>query len=289
MARNRRVCLLLLLRRARRNCQDLLLNLPMSLHLHLHQFSCLHALWHSHHDRLGLPSSLLCVRSDQVPVLVRPPLDPECRAQGGDQLFLVAQQHSDDLSRLQHHVRRPVERHRLLLLALLRDVEEHVLERRHAQLNVNDAEGLPAGLQLLEEVLHDGVVGVGDVEVHVRLGLLCHLDHEGLLEHLLDLDALRKGLAHVVPAADADPVSSSEARLETDAAADAPQPALGHDADAIAEDVCLLHAVGGQHDASVLLGGFDHIPHVPAVDRVHACRRLVQVDDAGVADEGDGD
>ncbi len=64
-------------------------------------------------------------------------------------------------------------------------------------------------------------------------------------------------------------IACSEAILEMHAVAEAPEATLGHDADAVSQDVGLLHAVRGEHDAAVLLGCLDHVPHVPAPKLVY--------------------
>eukprot|EP00955_Chlamydomonas_euryale_P060357 357700-Chlamydomonas_euryale.AAC.1 len=51
---------------------------------------------------------------------------------------------------------------------------------------------------------------------------------------------------------------------------------LRHDCDAVAQDVCLLHGVRGEHNRTADLGLLDDVPHVAAADGVHASGRLIQ-------------
>ena len=72
---------------------------------------------------------------------------------------------------------------------------------------------------------------------------------------------------------------------------DAPEISIDLNGNLGGEGLCFLHGVGSEDDRTLLaLRGDpgDHIPHEPARLRVHACGGLVEENDGGVADHGDG-
>lgn len=72
--------------------------------------------------------------------------------------------------------------------------------------------------------------------------------------------------------------------LEEDCGADAFDLALDHHADPVREHVCLLHGVRGEDDRAGALHLLDQLPHLLPHFRVQAGGRLVQENDARVAD-----
>ena len=64
--------------------------------------------------------------------------------------------------------------------------------------------------------------------------------------------------------------------LEEPRAADAAELAVRHDADAVAQDVGLVHVVRRQEYGPIFLRAGEQIPQLAARERVHAGRRLIQ-------------
>jgi hypothetical protein len=63
-----------------------------------------------------------------------------------------------------------------------------------------------------------------------------------------------------------------------------------HDRQAIAQDLGLLHVVGGQqHRAALRLEPADDVPQGPSCGRIEARRGLVEEDQLRVVDKGKGD
>lgn len=77
--------------------------------------------------------------------------------------------------------------------------------------------------------------------------------------------------------------------LQKQRAARALNLALGHDSNSVAENVGLVHVMRGEYNNLITLILLQHFPKPPPRRRVHARGRLVEHDDLGVADHGDGD
>ena len=104
------------------------------------------------------------------------------------------------------------------------------------------------------------------------------------LRRLLRLD---DDLAAVAPVADLRPSSAARElrrRAERD---DLP---LAHDGDTVGELLSLVEVVRGQENRLPQLAQrADHVPRRPARRRIEPCRRLVEEEDLGVADEPEGE
>mmetsp|Transcript_8996 Transcript_8996/g.23573 ORF Transcript_8996/g.23573 Transcript_8996/m.23573 type:complete len:1237 (-) Transcript_8996:2932-6642(-) len=89
---------------------------------------------------------LLGVQGDEAAILVSAPLDRESDALGGGQGLLGAEEDRHLLPIVQRDVCKLVVGPRFLDLTVLRDAEEHVLEGRHLELHILDAELPPPGV-----------------------------------------------------------------------------------------------------------------------------------------------
>mmetsp|Transcript_20735 Transcript_20735/g.65201 ORF Transcript_20735/g.65201 Transcript_20735/m.65201 type:complete len:609 (-) Transcript_20735:3142-4968(-) len=87
---------------------------------------------------------------------------------------------------------------------------------------------------------------------------------------------------------DVELVVGAERVLEVLEGAEAAELALDHDGDAVAEGLDLLHEVRGEDDGAGLHGGAEDVPEVASGDGVEAGGGLVEEDESGVADDGDG-
>jgi hypothetical protein len=134
---------------------------------------------------------------------------------------------------------------------LLVDLQEHILKVRHGDTVGSDVELVKSLIKSLEEATE---------VLCLRLR-----DHEG------------------------DLVADTEAVLEEEGAADALKGALAHNADAVTEDISLIHVMGSENNNSVFLVALEHVPKVAPGTQVHAGGRLVQEDKSRPATESDRD
>jgi len=168
-----------------------------------------------------------------------------------------------------------------------RDLQEDLLEIRDA-----GAVGLDPQFNLLRVDLreeHRELVCRG--EGHLDEQLLADSRHDlGLIAHhglhrLQDL-AVDGGALRVL--GEGDDVAAAEPLLQKVRGAAARQLALGHDRDAVAEGVCLVHVVRRQAQDVSCAPALQRVPHAAARERVHATRRLVEDHQIGLRKECEG-
>mmetsp|Transcript_15944 Transcript_15944/g.46132 ORF Transcript_15944/g.46132 Transcript_15944/m.46132 type:complete len:547 (+) Transcript_15944:46-1686(+) len=82
-----------------------------------------------------------------------------------------------------------------------------------------------------------------------------------------------------------DAVACPEAVLQEQGRPATLQDAIRHDRNPVAENVCLVHEVGRQHNDAILADALDHVPRRAPAEGVHARGRLVEEADAGPTDE----
>ena len=111
-----------------------------------------------------------------------------------------------------------------------------------------------------------GIQALGGSALLLLLGFLL-LDLAHKLEHLALL------------AVDEQVVAAAVDRLQADLRRHAAEDSVAHNADAVAEHVCLLHRVSSQYDGTLALLRAQDVPQLTSVFRVKACRRFVKVDD----------
>ena len=156
--------------------------------------------------------------------------------------------------------------------------EEHVLERRATDRQVGR---LDAALLRERQEAADRRPDVAGIEQHLAVVVL-QADH-----------GRQRGEVLVGKAVDSVEADRSLVEAAADELVDGPQledPAVIHDRDPIAQDLRLLHVVGGQeHGPPVGLQSPDDVPQRPPRGRVEAGRRFVEEDELRVVDESEGD
>ena len=100
--------------------------------------------------------------------------------------------------------------------------------------------------------------------------------HDLTLCLLSRLGLHRKASRTQVLAISSSSICLTEEFLEEEGAAAALDDALGHDGDAVAQHVGLVHVVRGQQDGAALAVPLQQLPRLAAGRGVHARRRLVQ-------------
>ncbi len=131
------------------------------------------------------------------------------------------------------------------------------------------AQRLLVCLEAIEEPGQVGGVLRGNGELDLIGGLILQLR---LGQVLLDHGGEGGGLEDVRLLRDSQVVAAGVDALEEDRRAAAGDAAAGHDGDAVAEHVRLLHPVGGEHDQAFLANGEQKVPNAAASFRVEAAK-----------------
>mmetsp|Transcript_21347 Transcript_21347/g.66203 ORF Transcript_21347/g.66203 Transcript_21347/m.66203 type:complete len:586 (+) Transcript_21347:292-2049(+) len=173
----------------------------------------------------------------------------------------------------------------LILVVVVPDLQEHFLERRHADSMPTDLHGATVILQMRQQP-REGRHGIhGQPQRELAGTIRQDLQVRDVVAHRVDDRAvLRRARGR-----HGERVADAQAVLQEQRRPGALHATLRHDPDRVTQKVGLVHEVRRQHDGAPLRHELDQLPRVPPRRHVHPGRGLVEEHHAAAADERDAD